>query len=333
MFKIILKFSKKLIVSTFFFIYGILLYLLTKKNNDKTYQSYVFWYCLTSGVINKILNTIISFFSLSLFYNVKNNIEIVKTLNKNGYFLDSKKITEQDVNNLKNLTKKLSFKSQNKNYGYQHYTGKEVTFMSTYRYCEEELISENCVLEIISNPYFINIAKNYLKAEPVLAAVNMWWSTNYSNIDLDENAQKYHFDLERLKWLKIFFYLTDVNDENGPHKYVESTHKIFSKPYKFLKKGYQRIDDEEIERHYGEKKIKSINGKMGTVIIGDTSCFHKGTLPSGKPRLIFEFEIANSLFGSNTKLEDNKIKNNENLKKYFLNNKTYFSKYRKYCQN
>jgi hypothetical protein len=326
-----MKLFKKTIISIFFFFNGILLYLITKKNNDKVYQSYVFWYCATSGFINKILNIIISFFSFSLFSTSKDTREIIKTLNNKGYYIDPKKISELEINNLKNLTKKLYFKSQKKSDDSRHYTGQEVPYMSSYRYHEEELISENYVLDIISNPYFLNIAKQYLKAEPVLAAVNMWWSTNYLKTASSEDAQQYHFDLERLKWLKIFIYLTDVNEENGPHMYVESTHKAFSKPYKFLKQGYQRINDKEIYEYYGIDKIKTITGEMGTVIIGDTSCFHKGTLPTGKPRLIFEFEIANSLFGANTKLEDKRFKNTEELKKYFLNNKTYFSKYKRFC--
>jgi hypothetical protein len=326
-----MKLIKKFLISTFFFSYGILLYLVARKNHEKAYQSYVFWYAATSGFINKILNTIISFFSFSLFYNLKNNIEIIRVLNNNSYFVDSKKISELEINKLKNLTKKLYFKSQSKDSKLEHYTGLEVPRMSTYKYYEEDLISENCVLDIITNPYYINIAKNYLKTEPVLAAVNMWWSTNYLKKASSEDAQQYHFDLERLKWLKFFIYLTDVNEENGPHVYVAGTHKAFSKPYKFLKKGYARIPDEEVEAYYGIEKIKTITGKIGTVIIGDTSCFHKGTLPSGKPRLIFEFEIANSLFGAKTELIDNKFNNTEKLKKYFSKNKTYFSKYKKYC--
>ena len=44
-----------------------------------------------------------------------------------------------------------------------------------------------------------------------------------------EAAQMFHFDLDRIKWLKFFIYLTDVKINSGPHVYVSGTHKPFSK--------------------------------------------------------------------------------------------------------
>ena len=38
--------------------------------------------------------------------------------------------------------------------------------------------------------------------------------------------------------------------------------------------------------------------KKGTLIIGDTSCFHKGEKPKTKERLIFECTFSNDLFGN-----------------------------------
>ena len=60
--------------------------------------------------------------------------------------------------------------------------------------------------------------------------------------NLEIEAQLYHFDLDRPKWLKFFIYLNDVeNISHGPHLFIEKTHKLFSKPYKILIKRYQRI--------------------------------------------------------------------------------------------
>ena len=112
-----------------------------------------------------------------------------------------------------------------------------------------------------------------------------------------EAAQMFHFDLDRIKWLKFFIYLTDVNINSGPHVYVSGTHKPFSKPYKFMLRGYKRILDEEINNSYEQSRINTICGDKGTIIIGDTSCYHKGLPPLNGNRLIFEFELSNSSFG------------------------------------
>ena len=88
-----------------------------------------------------------------------------------------------------------------------------------------------------------------------------------------------------------------------------------------------RIDDYEIENYYGKNKIKLVVGKSGTLIAGDTSCFHKGTPVKNKSRLIFEFELANSLFGAQNFLDLRIANNNLNFLEYSRNDKIYFSKY------
>ena len=99
--------------------------------------------------------------------------------------------------------------------------------------------------------------------------------------------------------MKFFVYLTDVDISSGPHCYIEGTHRPKSKK-NFLKKGYVRIPDNEIKMNYPSEIIKEIKGEAGTIIVGDTSCFHKGLPPINSKRLILEFEYSNSLFGSET---------------------------------
>ena len=123
----------------------------------------------------------------------------------------------------------------------------------------------------------------------------MWWSTTFNKKADSAAAQEYHYDLDGLKWLKFFIYLTDVDYDTGPHVYIPQTHKPFKKKYKHMLRGYQRISDEEIMQNYN--KVEKIIGNSGTMIIGDTNCFHKGQVPKKNNRLIFEFQYSNSLFG------------------------------------
>ena len=51
----------------------------------------------------------------------------------------------------------------------------------------------------------------------------MWWSSK-SNFNDPKSAQEFHFDLDSIKWLKFFIYLTDVEANTGPHIYVKGTH-------------------------------------------------------------------------------------------------------------
>ena len=102
-----------------------------------------------------------------------------------------------------------------------------------------------------------------------------------------EAAQLYHYDLDHMKWLKVFFYLSDVTTEQGPHTYIPVSHKIGRKNYKILQRGYARVTDAEMKDMQSEEPC-SLLGEAGTVIIGDTKCFHKGTPVVAGSRLVLQ---------------------------------------------
>ena len=316
------------ILSKFFIlIFGIIIYVYNKKNNEKIYQSYVAIYCVSSGFISYFLSKIISLFSNNykssdlLINNITQNID------NNGYSVLDERYEKIKVNNLYNLVNEIKCFSRNDlSESKKLFKDHDVKF-PTYSYSEVDLISQKCVLDIITDNKFLDIAQNYLKCTPVLTSVNMWWSTDYLKKPHSEAAQMFHFDLDRIKWLKFFIYLTDVNEDNGPHVYIEKTHKAFSKPYKFMLKGYQRIDDKEIYDSYGNDRIKKIIGKAGTVIIGNTSCYHKGIPPKNGNRLIFEFELSNSMFGAPDSNKLSTLNHNEIFQNYKNNNPSLFLKY------
>ena len=291
----------KILVSPIVFIIGYIYFCLTKKTNNLIYQSYVKSYCLTSGYISKfITGLIILLQSKSKKKKISTNPDnktIVKELNDNGYVVLKNKLNQNFVEDLLNITKNLKCTNNqlSKNIPKVIFD-KTIHKLSTYYYSENELIKNTKVLQIIDYLQKLSISEEYFKSKPYLVAVNMWWSTVNDNADSNA-AQNYHFDLDGIKWLKYFVYLTDVTVTSGPHVYVEGTHKPFSKPYNILKRGYQRVSDKEIQNCYSSEKIKMITGKKGTIIIGDTSCFHKGLVPKEEIRLIFEATFSNSFFG------------------------------------
>ena len=88
-------------------------------------------------------------------------------------------------------------------------------------------------------------------------------------------AQSYHYDMDHITWIKIFYYLTEVSIENGPHMYVPGSHLPGMKDMEVLKKGYVRHEDQVIEKRYRQEPV-SITGKAGTLFMGNTLCWHKG---------------------------------------------------------
>lgn len=312
----IIKNLKK-IISPVIFLIGYLYFIFTKKVNERVYQAYVHSYCLTSGYISKFISFFIIFTNKVFLKKIKKpkvDKELIHQINNDGYIILKEKINNQLTDNLTQLTKKLKC-----NYSKFDKNSEKVIFneklhrQPSYYYDSIELIKQKEVIDVIRYIDSLNISENYFNSKSYLISVNMWWSTISQTVD-SFSAQDFHFDLDSIRWIKYFIYLTDVGIYDGPHAYVKNTHKSFSKPYAILKRGYSRISDTEIKNHYSSKNIHNIEGKRGTLIIGDTSCFHKGLVPKKSNRLIFEATFANSLFTNNeSSLEINKIYKNKDL--------------------
>ena len=196
-----------------------------------------------------------------------------------------------------------------------------------YRFTMNDLVNNPAIQELIMDPALIQIARDYLNCEPIFDFPAMWWSTAFLKEASSEAAQLYHFDMDRLKWLKIFIYLNDVTEENGPHRYIRGSHKIGAKPDHLLKRGYVRIPDEDLKEHYSKNDFVEVCASAGSVFAGDTKCWHKGTPLQKGDRLVLEFEYTGCMFGVNhPKFELESP--NEKFKKFCLDNKIYSSNFR-----
>ncbi len=127
----------------------------------------------------------------------------------------------------------------------------------------------------------------------------MWWHTSYSKVPDKDAAQFWHFDMDRIKWLKFFIYLTDVETTNGPHSFVEGSHRSGGIPTALLKKGYARLEDSEINANYSPDRVIEFAAPRGTVIAEDTRGLHKGKHVEHGDRLVLQLQFSNSLFGGN----------------------------------
>lgn len=163
-----------------------------------------------------------------------------------------------------------------------------------YQFLEKDLVQDSVIQKLVADPSILAVSQSFLGSKPVLDLISMWWSTASAKAS-SEVAQLYHWDMERIKFLKFFFYLTDVDTETGPHCYVKGSNNGF--PESVRRDG--RIEDAEITKAYPADKLIEITGKRGAILAVDTSGFHKGKNLSRADRLLLQFEFANSLFGVN----------------------------------
>lgn len=180
---------------------------------------------------------------------------------------------------------------------------------------EYQTILENKIIQqLIIDTSILAIAQEYVGRSASLYTVNLWWSNAHiKNVNLTQAAQLHHVDLDTIKWLNLFFYLTDVTAENGPHCYVARSHR--HKPDVLWRDG--RVSDEEISRYYKPHAVKEILGGKGTVIAADTLGFHKGVPLVSGDRLMMQLTFAVTHFGFNAPV---KITMNDKFTPEFVQN-------------
>lgn len=158
-----------------------------------------------------------------------------------------------------------------------------------------DLTQSKLLSDLSNDSLFINIASQYLSANAKPIGMSLWYSFA-SKTPSSEAAQLFHYDLDTLRFLKVFVYLTDVGPNNGPHEYVPASHKPGAKPQALMDRVYGRLQDSEIDLNCPQGR-RTIYGPSGTVILGDTNCFHKGNAVISDCRLIFSPIYAASRIG------------------------------------
>lgn len=158
----------------------------------------------------------------------------------------------------------------------------DVTHLGQYQ--REDLIKYKPILDIANDPGILKVVQEFLGARPTISNINMWWS--FGGRKQAKHAQLFHRDVDDWKFCKLFFYLTDVTANSGPHVYVKTT----SNSPAFRKPG--RYSDSDIADKFGKENIMEFVDTKGATFIVDTYGFHKGLLPKSGDRLLLQVQYS-----------------------------------------
>ncbi len=180
-------------------------------------------------------------------------------------------------------------------YGF-HYTQKqEAEYWYNRQFVTASYLNtvETCpaIAQLSRDPMLLSIAADYLGTTPVLISSNLWWSfvTDTSLQARRKAAQLFHYDLDDYRFIKFFFYLTNVDALSGAHACIQGTHRRKKFAHEWNRK---RFRDAEIVDAYGIEKLVTIRGDAGFGFVEDTLCFHKGMTPTRHDRLMLQLEFA-----------------------------------------
>jgi len=283
----------------------------TKKTPEPSYAAMKKLFIQTNGRSNEIISSLISrkgYSDLSRdgvlgIVSQSELRKIVTDIKENGFHIFNRKLSNETIEAIVNYarttpcTYRIISGGDSKNFKITF--SDEVLFdehqpnSPVYQFSQKNIVSCRELQELIFDQSILLVAQEYLNTRPVLDLVAMWWSLPFGGKGKSESAQMYHFDLDRIKFIKFFFYLTDVDPETGPHCYVRGSHKKL--PPSLNKQG--RMTDEEVESAFGKDNLLELCGEKGTIMAVDTRGLHKGKDLTRDKRLLFQIEFANSMFG------------------------------------
>nr|WP_262377373.1 phytanoyl-CoA dioxygenase family protein [Pseudomonas veronii] len=230
-------------------------------------------------------------------------------MHANGYvMLDNLVFLHEIEEMVEWFSTKLTMDRYNESAGYFEPTQPPAS-CHTASFSTEDILRSPHALKWINNEKVLSIVEGALGAKATLSNVSVWWS--HPGHDTPQAAESFHRDVDDLRFIKLFIYLTDVDEESGPHAFVPKSHRHM---------GYRKIrrySDNEIKHEFGEDGIKYFTGSKGTAFLENTFGLHKGQLPSKKRRLLFQAQYSLHPIGMSdytcVKLLDSKT---EKLDKY-----------------
>lgn len=173
------------------------------------------------------------------------------------------------------------------------------------------------ISQLADDPKLREIADKYIGQRAKYTGASLFWTFPVLGSSYDFDQQKFshfHYDIDDFAGLRFCFYLTDVDNDNGPHLCIRGSH--IKKSLLHVFNFFTRIQPvEKLRKLYGAEKFVTIMGDSGTGFIEDTFCFHKGIVPKHKPRLFLQLHFAANNYGDTEYSDD---RDPETLKSFRL---------------
>jgi hypothetical protein len=140
----------------------------------------------------------------------------------------------------------------------------------------------NCphVLSLANSDFLIRTATQYLGCLPTISTLRIWWS--FPGSGPETSAPSFHRDWDDWRCLKLFVYLTDVDETSAPHHFVRRSHR--TQPALF----WRTYDAETLEKAFGRDAMCVVTGAAGTAFLEASIGIHAGPVPIGRPRLVLQ---------------------------------------------
>jgi len=150
------------------------------------------------------------------------------------------------------------------------------------------LPSDGPWLRYAAGDRLLGIVNAYRGALTKLVDFDQWYTLPVGDGGERTDSQQWHRDPEDQHVVKVFLYFSDVDEEAGPFEYVPSSAAggKYGDLWPWGKDSPRYPPAEELERAIPASERLSATGPRGTLVICDTSGFHRGGYARSKPRVL-----------------------------------------------
>jgi hypothetical protein len=134
----------------------------------------------------------------------------------------------------------------------------------------------------------LQVANAYFGMYTRLRYYNVWHT--FATRAQARESQLWHRDREDYRILKVFVYLSDVDEAAGPFTYAAGSHRkgvLRREPASFLEGDVERSSDSQMAEVVSPACWVKGVGPKGTIIFADTRGYHKGGLARGRDRVMY----------------------------------------------
>jgi ectoine hydroxylase-related dioxygenase (phytanoyl-CoA dioxygenase family) len=165
----------------------------------------------------------------------------------------------------------------------------EKAFKFSYVVGRRQLRSDDALVRFAVQKPIVDIVNAYFGMFTHLRFINVWHT--FPTGSRDRDSQLWHRDRDDRHIVKVFVYLTDVDESAGPFTYAPGTHlkgKVRKEPRFLVERsgGPKRSRDFEMAEVIPSDRWIRATGPVGTIVFADTHGYHCGGRNRGRDRVM-----------------------------------------------
>lgn len=164
---------------------------------------------------------------------------------------------------------------------------------------EEFVLANPDVQRIIANADVWELARRHFGAGVVVQPPSLYWSCGGRNANADLDlalARRYHWDYDGLRGLRLHLYLTDVDEQAAPMRYVAGSQRVGAYRSRALRRADRGVPTDEVWRVFDRSAERTMVGPAGTAFMSESCGLHSGSDPISRDRLFLVMALQGTGF-------------------------------------